>query len=168
MKGTLEDRFWAKVNEYGPTINPKLGKCWMWMGALSGKGYGRLWDGDRKITRPVAQIAWELQHKQPFPEGKQACHHCDNMQCARWSHIFVGTNGDNQLDSVRKGRHRCARQDICIHDHSLLDEKNVYHHKGKRRCRMCVRLRHKQHYAKMRQRGYWKSGQSKGWRLLRS
>jgi len=32
------------------------------------------------------------------------CHHCDNPICVRPDHLFVGTEKDNQVDRVRKGR----------------------------------------------------------------
>jgi hypothetical protein len=43
-----------------------------------------------------------LEHgKWPQP---QALHKCDNPTCVRVSHLFEGTNSDNHLDKIRKGR----------------------------------------------------------------
>lgn len=33
----------------------------------------------------------------------RACHHCDNPQCFRPSHLFVGTQLDNIYDYLNKG-----------------------------------------------------------------
>jgi hypothetical protein len=40
-------RFKAKVNRRGPLVDPRLGRCWIWTGALrGGSGYGRFrWGG---------------------------------------------------------------------------------------------------------------------------
>ena len=32
------------------------------------------------------------------------CHHCDTPLCVRVSHLFLGTPGDNNRDSMMKGR----------------------------------------------------------------
>jgi hypothetical protein len=37
---------------------------------------------------------------------KKVCHHCDNRRCVRDEHLFSGTQHENILDSVRKGRHK--------------------------------------------------------------
>lgn len=33
-------------------------------------------------------------------------HRCDNKWCVAPDHLFLGTNKDNQVDSVLKGKHR--------------------------------------------------------------
>ncbi len=86
-------RFWAKVL--------KTDNCWEWQGAKFSHGYGQF-----KIQGKVWQVhrlAYTLSVG-PIPDGMLICHHCDNKICARPSHLFAGTNGDNQRDSVRKGR----------------------------------------------------------------
>ncbi len=82
--------------------------CWLWTGAgrvavpSKRRGYGHVrWDGP---IRPIAQVVWEIATDLPFPAGMQACHTCDNPPCARPSHIWAGTQTENQQDSIAKGR----------------------------------------------------------------
>ncbi len=39
-----------------------------------------------------------------LPEGKQACHRCDNPLCVNPGHMFSGTIADNMHDRGLKGR----------------------------------------------------------------
>lgn len=79
--------------------------CWPYLGRLDQDGYGTISvGGNRGRYRRAAQVAWEVEHGQPFPVGKLACHTCDNPPCARGSHVFPGTVVENNRDRDRKGR----------------------------------------------------------------
>jgi hypothetical protein len=67
MRKTLKERFWEKVNTYGPEPNvytymhyPEISqtRCWLWTGALNEKGRGSIKiDGkEQKVHR----VAWFL------------------------------------------------------------------------------------------------------------
>ena len=91
----LEVRFWAKVD--------KTETCWLWKGANC-KGYGVM--GIGKATEGnirAARLSWEL-HFGEIPEGFEVCHSCDNPPCVRPDHLFLGTQKDNVLDAIGKGR----------------------------------------------------------------
>lgn len=97
------DRFWAKVDQNGPIPEhaPKLGRCWLWTGALSTGGYGNFWAFGRymRATHVVLLLKGVV-----VPEGQHACHHCDNPACVKPRHLFVGTRNDNMRDCHAKGR----------------------------------------------------------------
>ena len=96
-------RFWAKVR-----ICVHGGQCaqccWEWQGMRHSQGYGRfmLRDGPPIRTR-AHRFIWAHLHG-PIPPGLYICHLCDNPPCCNTSHLFLGTNSDNQLDAIRKGR----------------------------------------------------------------
>jgi hypothetical protein len=100
---SLEERFWEKVNRNGPVPSerPDLGSCWTWEASIDPSGYGRF--GVKKQVRKSHRVAWEIAHG-PIPDGLHVLHKCDNPACVRVDHLFLGTNRDNTLDKIRKGR----------------------------------------------------------------
>jgi DNA-binding CsgD family transcriptional regulator len=89
----LKDRFWEKVRG--------AAACWTWIGSCDRKGYGQL--KVSSVYRKAHRISWEL-HYGPIPGGLCVLHHCDNPPCVRPDHLFLGTNHDNVIDSMIKGR----------------------------------------------------------------
>lgn len=90
-----QERFWKKVE-----IIP-FHECWEWTAAKNEKGYGVF--GVKKNTDKAHRIAWKLLGR-TIPPGKFLCHHCDNPACVNPNHLFIGTNLDNVIDMIRKGR----------------------------------------------------------------
>lgn len=133
----LAERFWARVK--------KDDGCWLWMGGLRdsrpGRDYGMVWVDGR--NRSAAQVAWELAWGVPFPQGMDACHHCDVPRCVRPEHIFPGTAADNARDAETKGRlvHDAKRRPIsvCRRGGHPYTPENTYVHlnNGWRDCRTC-------------------------------
>lgn len=93
--------FWPKVT--------RGDGCWVWTGGREKNGYGRT--GRKKgKTRGAHRVSWELAHG-PIASGLYVLHRCDNPPCVRPSHLFLGTQAENRLDCVKKGRQpRGARQ----------------------------------------------------------
>jgi hypothetical protein len=68
-------------------------------------GYGMLGLGRRTDPKTAAhRVAWTVAVG-PIPEGLNVLHHCDNRPCCNPAHLWLGTQRDNLLDMVAKGRH---------------------------------------------------------------
>ena len=111
---TVDERFLLKVDKNGPVPahRPELGPCWIWLAAVSkttGYGQFQLKINGRNGMRYAHRVAFFLVHgRWPEPDG---CHHCDNRACVKSlademgpAHIFEGTDEDNRMDAVQKGR----------------------------------------------------------------
>jgi hypothetical protein len=96
---SVADRFWEKVD--------KSGDCWEWTATIDKSGYGIV--GMRPKNLKASRVAWMLTNG-AIPDGLWVLHHCDNRRCVRPDHLFLGTNTDNQRDSVAKGRWRATHQ----------------------------------------------------------
>jgi hypothetical protein len=109
---SLEERFWDKVDTSGD--------CWLWTGATTNFGYGRI-TARRGVLRQATHLAWEWASGSAVPAGWHPLHTCDVPQCVRnddagWyevrgvmrrrhGHLFLGTQADNIHDCLDKGRH---------------------------------------------------------------
>lgn len=106
---TLEERFWAKVDQRDPD------ECWEWQGARTVHGYGRF-DGGWLASRFV----WTLANGE-IPPRTVVRHRCDNPSCCNPSHLELGSHLDNMRDMVRKGRSLTGER----HHQAKLDESTV-------------------------------------------
>jgi len=92
---TSIERFFDKV-----LPEPNSG-CWLWTGAVNSKGYGSFSLDGKLMT--AHRASW-LIHKRRGTGGLMICHRCDTRTCVNPDHMFLGTNTDNQRDSIQKGR----------------------------------------------------------------
>ncbi len=93
-----EERFWSRVKQsYG---------CWEWTGTRTRLGYGSFSMIVNGRTTHLAHIAsWHIAGGNALPPiGMKICHHCDNRECVNPAHLFMGTQRDNMLDCIKKGR----------------------------------------------------------------
>lgn len=75
--------------------------CWLWLRGTDSDGYGEI----KYEGRPwrAHRLSWTA-YRGPIPHGLQVLHRCDTPSCCNPDHLFLGTNNDNHLDKIRKGR----------------------------------------------------------------
>jgi len=138
MRGTSEERFWAKV---GPHTDSKV--CWIWLAGFRqsrGLKYGVF--GTYKGHGVYAhRFAYELLVG-PIPKGMTIDHvktrGCTNTLCVNPSHLEPVTRKENILRGMGVSALN-ARKTHCKRGH-LFDEVNTYRYKSGRKCRACKRL----------------------------
>lgn len=94
---TIEARFWPRVK--------KTATCWLWTGTNWGgrKPYGRLQIHGRLAY--AHRVSWQIARGGiSIPAVLDVLHKCDNHRCVRPSHLFLGTNDDNNKDKALKNR----------------------------------------------------------------
>jgi hypothetical protein len=93
--------FWRRVDS-------SLGNdsCWPWISSKSPSGYGKYTGGSTDLR--THRVAYALAYGE-LPDSKNGiplcvCHKCDNPACCNPMHLFLGTNRDNTIDMIKKGR----------------------------------------------------------------
>ena len=87
------DRYWSHVDTSGD--------CWLWTGARSPLGYGRMKAEGRAVQ--AHRFSWALLNG--YPQSGEIAHHCDNPPCVNPTHLFLATRTENERDKIAKGRH---------------------------------------------------------------
>lgn len=99
---SLEERLWENIE--------KTEYCWLWYGARSKHGYGRITVGKTADGRfpivSVHRLVYGLTYG-PIPEGMDVLHHCDTPPCCRPDHLYLGTAKENIRDYLT--RHGAVR-----------------------------------------------------------
>lgn len=89
--------------KYAHRIDKQPGDgCWNWTGQTYMSGYGLV--AANGTNYRAHRLAWEHENG---PIGSPAIfvmHRCDNKQCVRPSHLFLGDHRANMADAASKGR----------------------------------------------------------------
>ena len=103
--GTLEDRFWAKVDRGGPD------ECWLWTAHIDRDGYGRF--------ERIGAHRWAYEFAiGPIPDGMQIDHLCRVRRCVNPAHLETVTLAENVLRGQGVTAQQ-ARQTHCKRGHPL-------------------------------------------------
>jgi hypothetical protein len=124
-------RFWNKV-EAGDG-------CWVWLGALEHRGYGKFWLSGRHVA--AHRFAYET-CVGPIPEGLCVDHLCGDKRCVNPAHMETVTSRENTLRCGKAPASINARKTACPKGHPY-DEANTYFSpssRGGRHCRACQRV----------------------------
>ena len=79
----------------------KVNGCWEWQGKITNVGYGEI-THERKYV--LAHRCSYKTFKGEIPKGMHICHSCDNKKCINPEHLWIGTQQENILDAMSKGR----------------------------------------------------------------
>lgn len=103
MRGTLEERFWAKVDKRGDD------ECWLWLATKGGRdykegnGYGYI-DHLGKNKR-AHRVSYEM-HIGEIPPGLQIDHKCHHRSCVNPSHLRLATQSQNSMNRIHSNPNR--------------------------------------------------------------
>jgi hypothetical protein len=82
-------------------------ECWVWKGSKDTRGYGHLTVCGK--PQRAHRLMFEFK-RSSIPAGMCVLHTCDNRACVNPNHLFLGTQRDNLMDMIRKGRRVKAYQ----------------------------------------------------------
>lgn len=87
----------------------KTPTCWLWTaGKYARFGYGMVFIGRHEDGRQINSYAHRVAYvlaKGDIPAGLVVRHTCDTPACVNPDHLVLGTQGDNNRDTVKKRRH---------------------------------------------------------------
>lgn len=131
--------YWEKV-----VVNPD--GCWGWSAGHGGKD-GRAMISLRGEQDYAYRVSYEIHHG-PITDGLHVCHSCDNPECSRPDHLWLGTAKDNLQDAAQKGRLGAwgRGRTHCKRGHEFTPENTyllIHKSDGKehRHCRTCTEER---------------------------
>ncbi len=138
IKGTIAERFWAKVDK------ADVG-CWDWVGAggRAANGYGTFWTGERFIG--AHRMAYELSVG-AVPEGLELDHLCSNKLCCNPDHMEAVTRQVNIGRAAGTGFAINAAKTHCKWGHEFSADNTYSRPGGARGCYECKRRRRNEAY----------------------
>ncbi len=141
---TTVDRFWAKVDKFGPDgfhsqTGENLGPCWLWTTPRVADGYGEFQVNRQKVL--AHRFSYTLLIG-PIPEGLELDHLCRVRHCVRPSHLEPVTHRVNLLRGDTMPIRNAAKTH-CPAGHEYSMENTYIRTDGRRYCRTCHQERRK-------------------------
>lgn len=99
---------WRPFEPYFWSLVHKTASCWIWLGNVDSKGYGRVHYKGKRCR--AHRVSVELVTGNPIPADVLGCHSCDNKLCVNPDHIFQGTHKDNMRDWTDKGYNKLINE----------------------------------------------------------
>lgn len=93
----VTERFWSHVQ--------RGESCWEWRGDQNQHGHGKFatWVGGKRRRMYAHRLSFILSGR-PLADDEVVRHACDNPPCVNPAHLLKGTQRDNILDSIERGR----------------------------------------------------------------
>lgn len=104
---------------------PDANGCWIFQGALTRGGYGRVSVKAHGVSTRLAHRAAYLLFSGPIPDEQCVLHRCDVRQCINPHHLFLGSRKDNMDDRRAKGRAPLIANRGNLNGSAKLDEATV-------------------------------------------
>ena len=104
MKIKEQDKITKIKKDYEENII-RTDSCWSWKGMIRKDGYGVINGGGYNNKMLLHRVSW-LIHYGEIPKGMYVCHKCDTHICSSPACLFLGTQKDNVVDMISKGRRR--------------------------------------------------------------
>jgi len=95
MRESILTRFKSKIKFNLQT------DCWEWVAGKGNFGYGSFWMNGKSLS--AHRASYEL-FNEIHPGSAYVLHKCDNPACCNPKHLFLGTQKDNMVDMISKGR----------------------------------------------------------------
>ena len=102
----IVERYFAKISRAGSA------SCWLWTGAISGKGHGRFWIGGGVVV-VAHRFGWLINAGSDVQELPEVVSHsCDNPLCQNPAHLHASTFSTNRIEYLqRRGTPRSPLRD---------------------------------------------------------
>jgi len=109
MCGSLQDKFWARVERRSPD------ECWLWVGSLTPQGYGVLSHGGRKWAHRVSVLL----SGRDIPADMVVDHICRVRNCVNPDHLRVVTKRINGIENSTSPAALNAMKSHCAKGHEF-------------------------------------------------
>lgn len=128
----MPPRFWAKV------VPEPMSGCWLWTGALTGKGYGSFNLGKDEHGKQRTGVTHKMTVQASgvrIPDGFVVDHRCRTRCCCNPRHLEPVPGETNNARGESPSA-RNAKVTACPRGHAYTPE-NTYLYRRKRYCREC-------------------------------